>query len=311
MITCARIREKLSAYLEGVLLPEEKKLMGDHLASCEACAEALRELKRTGELVGRLEEVEPPPWLKQRIMARVREGSEEKKGIMERLFYPLRIKIPVQVFATLTVAVLVLYVYKGMEPEMKVTPVPPATIQVLPEGQETRRPGKAIPEIPVPPVPSSGAAKGKDLPGVTKTAPMEPAQVPGKLKEAEGLKREEGAVAGGVSSRDSLEKKVVRPAQQLKAASAEKQAQLGIVLYVVDPTAAAKDAEKLLRLLGAENVRREFLGGVETVKGVLVASKITELFEKLNGMGKVRETDAPSRTFSGDVTVTIEIAARE
>jgi len=74
--------------------PEEQELIEQHLASCRSCSTALYELNRVGEAVKNFKEVEPPPWMKQKIMARVREEAEQRKGVFRKLFYPLHIKVP-------------------------------------------------------------------------------------------------------------------------------------------------------------------------------------------------------------------------
>ena len=65
-MTCGEIEKALPAYLEDALPPGEKKLVGEHISSCQACGSACENLKKASELVGTLEEVEPPPWLAQR-----------------------------------------------------------------------------------------------------------------------------------------------------------------------------------------------------------------------------------------------------
>ncbi len=124
-MTCNEIKNLLPAYLEDLLSPEEKKSIESHLASCPLCTRSLADLKKAENLVKGLEEVEPPPFFEQRIMARVREEARQKKGILRKFFYPLHIKIPIQALATLLVAVLAFYVYQKNEPEMKhLTPFP-------------------------------------------------------------------------------------------------------------------------------------------------------------------------------------------
>ena len=97
---CEGIREKLSAYLEGVLPPEEKRPIEAHLISCQQCSSAFEDLKKTGAFLKNLEEVEPPPWMTKKIMARVRAAQEKKRGILQKLFYPLHIKVPIESLAT-------------------------------------------------------------------------------------------------------------------------------------------------------------------------------------------------------------------
>jgi len=124
-MTCKEIEKRLPAYLEDLLSPEEKQDVEDHLASCLRCCETLADLKRTQTCLEDLDEVEPPPFLEQRIMARVREEAEQKQGILRKLFRPLYIKIPIQALATLLVAVVAIYIYQKGEPEMKrIVPLP-------------------------------------------------------------------------------------------------------------------------------------------------------------------------------------------
>jgi len=121
---CQEIRKKLSAYREGMVSPEEQELMEQHLASCRPCSTALNELDRAGEALKNLKEVEPPPWMKQRIMARVREEAEQKKGFLRKVFYPLHVKVPLEAFATVLIAVVAVYVFRAVEPQMKDLQVP-------------------------------------------------------------------------------------------------------------------------------------------------------------------------------------------
>ncbi|MHB8842609.1 MAG: DUF2275 domain-containing protein [Candidatus Aquicultor sp.] len=124
-MTCQEIQNLLPAFLEDLLPPENKKSIKSHLASCILCYRSLEALKRGEDLVKGLEEVEPPPFFEQRIMARVREEAGRKQGILRKFFYPLHIKIPIQAMATVLIAVLAFYVYQKNEPEMKQrTPFP-------------------------------------------------------------------------------------------------------------------------------------------------------------------------------------------
>ncbi len=122
---CNEIENRLPAYLENLLSPEDREAITGHLSSCHRCSRAFAGLKRAEALVHGLGEVEPPPFFEQRIMSRVREEAGKKQGILRRLFYPLHIKIPIQALATLLVAVLTFYVYQSGDPEMKaMAPLP-------------------------------------------------------------------------------------------------------------------------------------------------------------------------------------------
>jgi hypothetical protein len=144
MIKCAQCTEQLSTYLDGIITAEEKRLIEEHLSTCEHCRLSLSELIKTQETLHNLEEVEPPPWFTQKIMNRVREEAESRKGLLQRLFYPFHIKIPVGTLATCLVVVLALLVYKNTGPEIKVLHEPEKTVTASPQGQTQKQDERAL-----------------------------------------------------------------------------------------------------------------------------------------------------------------------
>jgi|GEM_PF-666875 len=113
---CGEIREKFSAYIEGIISLEEQSVIDEHLKSCRECSESLADLRKTLEHVKNLEDVDPPQWLTQKIMTRIKAKERAKKGILGRLFYPLHVKLPMEVAATLVIAVTAFYISKSMQP---------------------------------------------------------------------------------------------------------------------------------------------------------------------------------------------------
>lgn len=132
---CSDIRERLSAFLEGIASPEEKRLIEQHLPSCQPCSTVLEDLRKTVGLVKELEEVEPPPWLKEKVMSRVRAEEKAKRGIFRRLFYPLHIKVPIEALAAVLIAVMGVYIFQAVKPEMKDLQVPLETEQAVKKGK--------------------------------------------------------------------------------------------------------------------------------------------------------------------------------
>jgi hypothetical protein len=115
---CNNIKEKLSAYIEGLSSSKEKDMIEEHLKSCQACRISLADLEKTVSYVKSLEDIEPPAWLSRKVMTRVREEAVPKEGILHKLFYPLHIKLPVQALATILIAVSAFYIFKTMLPEV-------------------------------------------------------------------------------------------------------------------------------------------------------------------------------------------------
>jgi glutaredoxin-related protein len=117
MKVCQEIENKLPLYLDDSLSGADKKVVEEHLKSCPGCTKNLAQLKKMHALTNNLAEVEPPAGFKQKIMAGVREEAE-KKSWFRKLFYPLKRKIPVQVFATVCIAVVAVYIYRAGEDQM-------------------------------------------------------------------------------------------------------------------------------------------------------------------------------------------------
>ena len=134
MKNCKDIENNLPLYTEGSLSVDETRVVEAHLVQCADCRKALADLKKTTAITQELPEVEPPPWFKQRIMARMREDAE-KKSFTQKWFYPLRIKIPVQVMATIVIAVLAVYIYRAGDEQMKAV-LPQATQPVMEDKME-------------------------------------------------------------------------------------------------------------------------------------------------------------------------------
>jgi hypothetical protein len=68
-MTCERIEELLSAYLEGELSGAERREVDAHLAGCPACAGLLAILRETQEALAGFPEVEPGPALMAKLYA--------------------------------------------------------------------------------------------------------------------------------------------------------------------------------------------------------------------------------------------------
>ncbi len=152
MTECKQIQDLLPAFLEGALSSGEHRLVHEHLATCQRCSAALEDLKKVALLVQGIDEVEPPPWFTQKVMSKVREEAGRKKGgVLDRLFYPLHVKVPIQALASLLIAVLALYVYRSVEPEMKVVQVPSevASRGSIPENQPQQQHDKVGPSVSI------------------------------------------------------------------------------------------------------------------------------------------------------------------
>jgi len=146
------IRHKLSEYIDGSVSAEEKKEVEEHLRTCTDCSDALRELKKTVEHIKTVEEVEPPAWMTQKIMAKVRAKARQKRDFIHLLFLPLHVKLPVQAVALLFLAVIAFSLYRNIQPTAK--------FETMPQGQFSTG-EKAVPALRSPEQTPAVTAKGE------------------------------------------------------------------------------------------------------------------------------------------------------
>ncbi|MEN6374665.1 MAG: DUF2275 domain-containing protein [Smithella sp.] len=157
MTTCKDINNLFPAYLEDVLSPEEKRRVEEHLHTCAGCRRDIADLHKAVSLLHNLDEVEPPPFFEQRIMAAIREEREQKQSVWRRLFYPLHIKIPIQALTTVFIVVFAFLVYQKSGPEVKQMAPLPAPVTESAKKQAT-------PEILREPAISSTATQDRKTP---------------------------------------------------------------------------------------------------------------------------------------------------
>ena len=143
MKTCKDIELLLPLYSEKDLDDADQQWVASHLADCVQCRKELALLQEAAKLVDQLPDVEEPPWFQQKIMAGVREEAQ-KKSFVRKWFYPLRIKIPAQIMATLVIAILAVYVYRsGDEKTNKIFPGVQGPIVEMQQGQTQVQPPQA------------------------------------------------------------------------------------------------------------------------------------------------------------------------
>ena len=72
-IACQEVVELVTDYLEGALGGEDGALFEEHLNFCGSCASYVDQLRTTIATVGRIEETDVPPELRDRLLAAFRE----------------------------------------------------------------------------------------------------------------------------------------------------------------------------------------------------------------------------------------------
>jgi len=321
---CDQIQKMLSAFLEGVLSMTEKAFVEKHTASCEACRAAFEEYQDAQQLIGNLEDVEPPPGFAQKIMARVEEENK-KSGILGKLFYPLYIKVPVQAAAAVAVAVLAIQAYRAVEPQKPATPQSDMTA-VLQPGEDSGRKkdvrGEAArPEKKEPAAPAQetriGEGAAKDAMINLPAAPAPPSETQPRKEESAPLfqtpagpvlareaEKREGAADG---KRAKMEMKAAAPAPSREAASLQKIATFGFALLAEDPARAGEKVQSLLREIGGSGITMNRQGESEIITAELNPERLPLLLDQMKTFGDMSESPRSLKPAAPLVSVRIEI----
>jgi anti-sigma factor RsiW len=139
---CRSVEEHLSGYIDGVLDEKTRAGVEEHLRNCDKCRKTLDGLKALVQEIGSLGSVPAPA----DFLESVHERIEKRHGFarfLHRVFFPIRIKIPIQMAAAATAGLLVFAVYHNML-GVKTPPVETAKTGHL-EMAETRPPEPAKP----------------------------------------------------------------------------------------------------------------------------------------------------------------------
>ncbi|HNS53938.1 MAG TPA: DUF2275 domain-containing protein [Syntrophales bacterium] len=339
------MESRLAALIDGSLPDGEKDRAEAHLRSCESCRKALAELRASDALVKGLGEVEPPPWLKTRVMARVREEAQGKESVFRRLFYPLHVKLPIQALATVLIAVAAWNVYRTAEPDFRQAVPPPAAVQESPEARvpapaadaamKAESPATREKRALAPPPAILGDRRGRAVEPARERAGAD-AAAPGRAesvsapatdeeasKGADAMSRPERDRAARVPAPAQTRKDLKTPAGAVPKGGANRDAaptgaapmlsaalspgpDLDIAILARDPVSAAAEMEALLRKIGAESVERKARDGREALTARIRPEHLETLREKMKSLGQVRETVQAAPRPGAPLTVRME-----
>lgn len=300
---CSEVQKRLAAYLEKAVSPKQKALIEAHLKGCKRCKGALADLKKAVAYVQKLEEVEPPPWLTQKVMAQVRSEAEAKRGIWQRLFTPFHIKIPLEALALLFIAVGTIYIFKAMQPEMRLAQSPIETKEAAPPAVE-RGKGEVHDVVedkraPAEPVERFRYAD-KEKTGEEKS--MRLAKAP-----AEATEQEEIAPAAGALTKDEVARKGVSSTVSKEAVTAREVEAVRFRVNVKAIEPATQDTEETLRQLGGRKIRTQSLRDRAVINADIESRQVKELFNQLNIIGEVQEQRGPMEGGKEEVGIRIDL----
>ena len=156
---CAGVKKLLSEYIDGSLDAQAGAAVKDHVSTCNGCKEELASLSAMVEALGSLEPVKAPADFLEKIHERM-EPRFRLYRIIRKLFVPFHIKIPLELAAVATMAILVIAVLNIQQTEKQIAQIPkvstyervaeePFVDRLKPVFKtETKRPAPALEEAP-------------------------------------------------------------------------------------------------------------------------------------------------------------------
>ena len=137
---CSEVSPWLSEYVDDLLAPAARKLVEEHVATCEGCAAELASLKAYLRAMAGMEKVSAPPDFLATVHERIEQTSSLKaksqepraknQPVHERieqaspfhrltrwLFYPLRIKLPMELAGIALATLLLVFAYQTPKQE--------------------------------------------------------------------------------------------------------------------------------------------------------------------------------------------------
>ena len=339
---CQDIQQKLSAYVEGIVPQEGKILIEAHLKSCPKCYKSLVSLRKTIDYVHSLEDLEPPAWLTQKVMAKIKAEVQPKKGIIQKLFYPLHIKLPLEAVVTVLIAAITIYVFKTIQPEIKLAQAPsehetviarsPSRVGEEATSQEkiaspltrnyrekllppTSSLEKSIPppsyvEKSTPSSPSLGK-RGKEGFEVEQPVPAKEPMVMDKLQEAPQppppmQKQDEVRPSAGVAAKEETRFEVLSRTGRAKV-SDEKTEAVNVTVFVKDIKIAKEEIETTLTHLGGKTIKAESFENKEIVNAEINSQKYKEFIARLKSTGDVKEKGMDLKASEDHIEIAVEI----
>jgi hypothetical protein len=283
--------------------------------------------------------MEEPPWFQQKIMARVREEAG-KKSFAQKWFYPIRIKIPIQIMATIVIAGLAVYIYQSGDEQVK--QILPGAAKPVIEMQKEQAPaqmpqaGDMVLSPAAPPekaAPREKLKRDKQVPVQVAAGDVQKSEAPeskpnaakeSDVSRAKGL-AESKDEAKGTSPAEKYESARALPtlakkkesditaapaAPQSMGASAVALLKTRVFVRVDDLNAGVVDVEKILAHYDAKKVTKQLAESKALILAEVSGKHWKNILSKLKRIGQVDEKVMPTDIGERDLSVIIEISGR-
>jgi hypothetical protein len=104
----------LSEYVDGLLDPSTRERLENHLDQCQGCSEELASLKGYLRAAGSVERLRAPADFLEKVHERLDQPTFFKKAAAW-LFFPLRLKLPIELAGVVMASLLIVLLFRGME----------------------------------------------------------------------------------------------------------------------------------------------------------------------------------------------------
>ena len=309
---CNNIRKKISAYIEGVIISEERVLIEEHLKSCQKCNEYFTDMEKTIEYVHSLENIEPPVWLTHKVMARIKSEVKPKKGIVQRLFCPLYVKLPIQAVTAVIIAITTFYIFKTIQPETKFAKVPSEESMPQILGQEedkatdieksTQKAKKSLPtkELEI--------QRDKPKETLKTTEPTEQPNLFYRQKApAPVVNQNKGMPFADSVAKDSYKTEELSHSSRTKTLAGEKKKDISLTFNVKDIEAASKEIEEAVVQCEGKIITTKSFEDKKVLTAELNYKKVQKLIERLKLAEEVRKEKLDLENLEGNIRIKIEI----
>jgi hypothetical protein len=288
---CERVEEKLSAYIDNQLSPEEKRLVDEHLRSCTVCSGLLDELLKTVRQTQGLDQVDSPPWLRDKVMSKVGEAAGGRRGFFRRLFYPLHTKVPLEVVVTIAVVITAVYVFREMP--TGVGPSIEGQKEVIPieDEMKERSMKKAVPARRPSDKPARGGLSMKEQTEKAAPSPVESEKV--------------STYSDAVKDIDRQEPKTL--ANALAEMGKREEPALLYTILAEESHTVMKRLEGSLKLLHGKVIRYELYGEKQALVMELASDRVDEFYEILRDLGEVKAQRAGDESQRGVISIRVEV----
>ncbi len=127
---CRDVKGLLSDYIDQVLDKQTEDLARGHLMSCKACSLELENMKAGISKIRALNQIKAPEDFLQKVKTRIQEKSEFER-IVSKIFSTPKIRIPVEAVGVFVTVVLVVAVFRFINPEGKPAYYPQVNEQII------------------------------------------------------------------------------------------------------------------------------------------------------------------------------------